>query len=768
MKTEIRILALGVKGNWWNKIQPYIDQALSGSWIKYKTRYLGNQWKRINDDALDVCCDYQPDFIFTSIAAFGSGEKLKNFFHDYKKATLLPLPEIFLVEKQLQGDLKQLWNDSFSNSCSIAGFSQISLPGIRTLLEEITAEDVIPIDPDPKLIFPLESLSLFENSSQNQFISFSEVEKIDWKGREYDPYSFARMQINLLKLDPDEKRYIGIWVENRSFSMISGFPLQNVISIEIKDLTIAHVITWGQLRKKDLACESMAFKLQQRSLQLLARSCDNEVLFDEAQVKKCVPVRIYSEFELTRRYLKKILHKAGYFNVITTKELKTETGKLLLNIANENLENPENALQFPVEEKIKEIQGFTEQLEELNHFPVPKEEEVQSVDIKKQWSRGLFHLKKIDQDLQIIASTKIMDEQDKKSDENLYERLRLLKQLLDNAEVWENEQTILKRIHGESAFIFYDDRMQLTSIMPQLRRVEKRFHFNIGKVQELESLLQLDEQIMKPFLEEGILICCASSKKLLSGKLNEFERVLQKNRYNTYNDEEKKLHDNRQKVQRIISKLMSMEIWKSIMHELQINSSTIYQESLKIIQQDLTTSYAKSSISTICISSQSSVSVGNLINAILNIFPENEIPEIHEIPINLELMIETTTLSDTTETDQEVVLEDDKTRKEKELLNYNLRIIENFQRDLLKTIVSKETDLLLWVGDIGLLYQFVSHIKQEMGGFLSIPVIGIVEKEYDPQKYQQAVESGIKLLYWDQFNKHNPEYLSGQMDLLLS
>ena len=763
MKTKIRILFLGLKKSYWKRAKPFIEQALVSQAIKFDYLVQTHKWENPDDKEAMICEKYQPDFIFTSIEAFSNIHEFKRYFGRCKRKNGTYRPTIFLIEKELQTNLKKLWDHSSENCCALAGFGQISLPGVDALLEEVKPTDVVPIRPQPKLFFnPYpHSDSVSAHHSQNRFIPFSLINKIIWKDQEYNPSDFVKKQ------DPvgQSNQFIGIWNENDLFSLVTGFPLQNIISLRLGEMEIDHIITWKQLVAKGLACQAMAFKLQQKSLETISLDCNRNIVFIPEQVKNNVQIKIYSELELTSRYLKQILIERGYQKVDLIKQPQINPAYLLLNVSDRAWEDSCTTLHLPLEKTIKTLSGLPE-WKDLPLLNWPEKEK--AANIEKRYLGSLSKLKKLDRQLQIISNTKAMNEEKKGDDQLLFDQVKLLKQLLEMAEIWEDKGTILKRTHGKSAFVFYDSKLQLSPIMLQLKMVEKRYHFNVKKIKNLENLLQLDVNIISPFLDEGVLICCLSSKKLLSSQLHKFEKLLEERRYSSLSDEEKKLYQDRQEEQKNINQLISWKIWQMVKFGFQDKSSLIYQTARKIIQREVDNSYSKNRIKTICLASENSLEVKNLLEkTILEIFPKNRGSKIYDVAINLNLMLGTTKNVHKSNTAEQNDLKSSRNESEQVLLEHNIHVIKTFQRNLLK-LIHKETDLLLWIGDISLLYQLITYIKQESKKFLLMPIIGIVKGGFSPETYHKIVESGARLLYWNQFNKYNPEYISQQLELILN
>jgi|GEM_PF-6839937 len=759
MVSEIKILGLGIKGTYWKGLAPLLEATLSNQWMAPEIRYFAKPWRDFSTKALQALFDFKPDFVFTSLDAFGSIEAFEEFFQNYQAAKHLSFPSIFLVEKKIPQELKKMWQSCSPLCLSIAGFGKVEVTSSEALLEQVSEHHVLPISPAPQLIFPMESLCHFEKDHQRCFIPLQAVDKIQWQEQEYSPEQFTNLISRQHDLEFEAVNYIGFWIENQAFSLIAGFPMQNVITWDIASLRIDHLLTWEQFQNNPGAVQALLLKVEQLSLQHLAESTQAAIQFKTASIKKRIPLKFYTSFPLIARYFQRVLEQNGYERVSPANELSLSTDSFLLNLSDDVLENSTLGRSFPLDQRIRQLPGLMEYLDDVSLLPTPNLEELKTTNIPQARREQSFRLKKLIQRESTISSTKILDAQKLDTDQKAVRKIQLLHSLLENAEIWDNDQTILRRLHGENAFIFYDDQFQLPAIMEQLRQVARRFHFDVNKLQEIRNLFTLKDQILEPFLEEGVVVCCASAKVKLEEKLQFFQKELAKHRYQSLTKEERQLYRNKQDAQLQLSKLLSLDIFKTLHLAYRKDKKALEQFVTQAQQAIWKQQFSHSNIKEICLLSQTDASTYDLKRDLSQLFPGNNSVRISTIPIDLKLQTELTEDENKVIRDQASSSEEREELSRHQLTRFNLKQVAHFLSTIQTYLESRQADLLVWEFDLHLQYQLFLQLQRSRSRHRFTPILGIFTGEFDAEKYGQMTQEGVRLVYWDQFRKLNKDFL---------
>ncbi len=771
MKQTIKILGLGIERFSWRRLCSRLQQEFSMDQIDLEFFHIKYKLSAFKEKSLDLMHELKPDIIFSTLTAFKGFEDFEQFLQSYDPSEVIDYPGVFLIERK-----PTLFFKEYLAAIPMADFEFRQLPNLRIESPDYFADiqndvpSLFQIKPAPVLKTVSVSLRPLNAKQTIYFAAWDNLKTVYWENHEYTSGEFNRLMKDRFKEKKQEfKKIKGILLRGDNAYLSSGFHVCDLINIKTNSLPIEHIITYDQVKKGGRNYRAFLLKLTEQCKYRCSIRFHEEMLKSTNNIKANIPLTIISENPLFSKVFYHLFQKYGYFQALTTDHIADPTNRLLINLAFEAEKETPLCHTIQLDKHVFDIFGFAELSQDDFDQPTIPEDIQDSVKIQRRRKQIFNQIKKLQDQLKVLSSSKALDDQKRYLDMISRGKLEIITNLFEIAEIWSEQNCDVAVSNDENVLVFYDDEQQASSINRFLEGNNRRVFLDLSKETiSLEALVRLNTDRLEPFLHDGVVITPSSTKVKIIKRFQAFHNELAQRTYPPLAEGIEQLKSELKQCQQQIKKLSILETWCEFEKIFQKNEQAIFQaaqNSLRIIENK---QMSTRRIKNICIISSNQEKCRQVEKAFTRSFPIFKDAEFYHVWSYLKLDINISTQAYEQIKIKNLPGEDLKLMLEKKLAQTNAQRVSVFINELLDQLKGKPFDLLIVENDLDVIQLIVDFLKENHSIFNHTPVIGVFSGAYNLDKMIELTHNSVKLVYQNQFKIQKKDTLVESFKTVLS
>lgn len=769
MKQKIKILSLGIPRLFWTKFSHLIKTEIRQVSIVLEFIYVGKKFTRFKEICAETIQLNTPDIIFTSLALFKNLGELECIITESSQTVQNFRPEIYLIENKLEKTLKSALNDDAQIQFNFANYGNLLIQDTEIIAPFSSDFDtVFEIDPAPMLNADSNTYRYLNKEKTAWIVSPDDISNMIWHGRTYALDDFMETFPHLTTHNKRTNGQPVFLVSQKKVYLSYGLQLRDLIEIKTDSISIQHILSFIQIKKGSPNFNAFLFKLNEQIKYQLS-----EKLFRANQenctcIKASIPVTICTDYPIISKIFWHILRNDGYNQVLTADQTLDQSERFLVNISKEPADDSIFNKNIIIEESIFDIPGFPQVTLDVVLRPPAADDSSDCEEMKSRRKQLLLQVKKLSDQIKNLSSSKILADQEKYTNSLAGRKLEIVTVLLDTADIWSENSDDLIKTYEENVLVFYDDQIQASIINKLIHGDGRRIFWDISdNMGNLKSFVRLNTDLFEPFLHDGIILCCASTKNILLRKIQQFQHDLSQKKYPDVSDAIIKLKSEKQSFQKQLIKLAYQECWFELNKFYQENAEQIYQAACEAKQHLTEINMSHEKISNICIASISSQSCETIESAIRNAYEDLNSVNYHHIHAKLELASsipeETLALLKRGDTSDE----DKKIAERQILAQINAKKISKFLNEVSNRVNEISFEMVVIEHDIDLVYLLIEELLNANPRFKSIPVVALFSGSVNPERMTELSCKGVKLIYRNQVRIKDLDYLVHSLTTIL-
>ncbi|MCP4752362.1 MAG: hypothetical protein GY866_15825 [Proteobacteria bacterium] len=536
-----------------------------------------------------------------------------------------------------------------------------------------------------------------------------------------------------------------------------------------ENISIYHVLSERELKKRTADFESFLFKMREHSKYRLCQDFNDEMSKESATVKANTPITICTDYPVINMIFYNLLKKDGYEQVTTTDQRIDQSDRFLLNISSKSGDDELFCKNLLLETNVFDIPAFPKVTEGIYSQPVSSNESCETSEIQAERKRIIRKTHKLNDQIKNLSSSKALADQEKYMNLVAGRKLDILMALLDIAEIWDEQNHETTNLYEENVLIFYDDNLQATLLNKKLKGEGKKLFVDVAKeIDDLKMLMTLNTDYLEPFLHEGIIVCCTSSKTILVRKFQQFQLELSQKKHPELSEGINALRSEKRKCRDRLIELAYLEAWNQLKSFYLKNSDAILQSARKAKQAFDIRKSSRNRIRNLGVFSMDSEQCYAIETALTKVFSGFDHVRFHPVFADMELV---TSLSKETMDSLEelhVGKNERATAIQKELARQNAQQLSLYFNHVLKKLSVISVDLLIVEHDFELLNLLIKNLRQRKSLYRYTPILAVFSGPIHEEKMIELAHQGVKILYRDRFEKSNNEYFVESLKTVFS
>jgi len=767
---KLKILGVGINRLLWWKLTRVLRKFIGFKSLEIGFAHISEKNIKGRSSYYDEFLKSAPDVVFTSLSIFKDLSDFESFLESCSRIdTKLPT-NVLLIESQVKDFLKTYLSTHPLAVFNFNDHSGLSLAD-SVYIANSEGHQALParISPSPTIKHSAGSDIFLDDNQKISFYLLEEVESLDWEGATYEVEDFLTLQTEFLSAHDWITNVTGFLLKNGETYLSDGFRIRDLVNMETASLPIDHLLSTAQITNRTKDFYALIFKFRELVRSRINYNAISQVSSDSGNIKANIPVSVCSEHTTVNRIFNLILESDGYGQVTTIEDQVDQNNRFLLNPSTKPEKNSPLYLNLMLEPKIFAIQGFSKITTEIYSSPKPIKEWAEISEIQAERSRMAKQMQKLDDQIRSLSGSKMMADQEKYINILASRKQEILKTLLEISYIWDEAIEVPPVSGNEELLIFYDDQLQATTLNNLLSGRGKKLYVDVlQQIGDIKKLIALNTDYLESFLHKGIVICCASSKAILTRKLHQFRNELAQYESPDLSDAIKKLNSEKDRCQKRLLGLAFEEAYFELKKFYGKFSTQIF-EAAKIAHFELEKRLLQSGhlrrISICSLNKERCEQIEFALNKCLSELDGRQFNYVMGHP-GLKTTLEneetiTRQISGVTIAEQRQILRD-------KLVKANAKKVNDYFQNLLSQIEEYASDLLVVEQDIMLLSLFIPLLRQENNVHQHTPIIGIFSGEIDVEKLDKLARLGVKLMYRNQFRLENKDYLVDPLQMILS
>ncbi|MCG8333841.1 MAG: hypothetical protein MJE63_04950 [Proteobacteria bacterium] len=712
--------------------------------IKYK-------WSKFKDKSLENLEDFNPDFIFTSSELFKGIEEMESFFQSYQPMNIVGYPGLILVEHKPERFIRQYFRAHPYSDIQFRQFPRLKITDPDLIFfdsSEIAPREIYPL---PEIHFKEEKEIFLDREKLIGFSPWKDIATLYWKEKHYTPYQFCQLFDQTYENDSSTKHSKGILFDCGRMYISPGFFLRDIANLETLSLPIVHIISYQQVKKHYLDLDSLCFKLLETAKHRCSLKFNENYLQDEVAIKSHVPVTISSDSALTCTVINQLMQADGYARTVTADQADDSANRFLVSLNMEPVENTPFTFsiildKLPIENATSDETGVIEPLTQLE-----LEDIADPVMLQKRSNQVTKRLQKLKDQMKVLASSKAESDKNRYIDMLSRNKMEFINNLLEISETWDEQNCDVAVARQENVLVLYDDEKQALAIEEQLQRNERKTFLNAAQqFFDFESLVDLNIGPLEPFLHDGVVICCMTTKAILLRKFQQFEKELAQRKYPPLDKAISNLESEISKCEERAGRMKILD-YSSYLRELYLeNKEALFSAVKNYFKEVEKTRYLIKNQGAVYIIGDEEDNCDKIASAVKMAYGDSKNIVVRKVPTELNLFYGD--LADQTETDEESFRSD--------LIDMNVNELSRFYRDIALSIGLRDVEIFFLAGDPQLNQLLIEFLRQKGSKYINTPIVLLASGVFNYQLMNGLSREGVKVLYQDQLLRDNPEALA--------
>ncbi len=758
-KQKLRLLGLGLDSVLWKRLNQHLVRMFRNDEIELEFQLIKYKWSKFKDKSLKNLEEFNPDFIFTSSELFKGIEEMESFFQLYQPKDIIDYPGLILVEHKPERFTREYFKAHPYSEIQFRQFPRLRITDPDLIFFdslEITPSEINPL---PEIHFKEDKEIFLDREKLIGFSPWKDIATLYWKDKHYTPYQFCQLFDRTYESDSSTKHSKGILFDCGRMYISPGFFLRDIAKLETSNLPIVHLISYQQVKKHYLDLESLCFKLLETAKHRCSLKFNENYLQDEAAIKSHVPVTISSDSTLACSVFNQLMQEDGYARTVTADQADDLANRFLVSLNSEPVENTPFTYSIILEKMPRDavnsdIASDNECLSQLE-----MEDIADPVMLHKRSNQVTKRLKKLNDQMKVLAGSKVESDKNRYIDMLSHNKMELIHNLLEISETWDEYSCDVAVARQESVLVLYDDENQAAAIEEQLQRNERKTLLNVSqRFSNFESLVNLNIGPLEPFLHDGVVICCRTTKAILIRKFQQFEKELSQRKYPPL---DKAILNLESEISKCEDKARRLKIlnYSSYLRELYLeNKKALFSAVKNYFKEVEKTRYLIKNKGAIYIISDEEDNCEKIAAAVKMTYGESGAVVVKQVFTELNLFFGD--LGDRGGSDEESYQSD--------LIDMNVNELSRFYRDVAQSIGLNDVEIFFLAGEPQLNQLLIEFLRQKGSKYINTPIVLLASGIFNYQLMNGLSREGVKVLYQDQLLRDNPEALAKTFKTMLT
>lgn len=765
-KQRLRFLGLGLDYLLWKRLNEYLTFVFANEEIELAFAFVKYKWSKFKSNALESMVSFQPDFIFTCASIFKSVEDMDAFFQSYQPTDLIDTPCLILIERKPLRFIKQYCQSHPFPEFQFRQYPKLRIDNPRLFSSDTGNETFIEIKPLPELFFKQKRDIFLDREKLVGFAAWEELSHLIWKNERYTPAEFSKHFSTIYQSRKPTKKSRGILLDCGRAFIFSGFNLRDISRIETDYFPVEHLIGFKQIKANAADLNALLCKVLEISKYRCSLRFNEQYFSDQGAFKSHVPVTISSDNMLVCQLFQQILSKDGYQRTLIADQANDSADRFLISVRSKAVEETPFTYSILFDAETDTIEG-EETIDPLSDIEM--EDLSDQLQLQKSKNRLQQRLVKLSDQKKALTNAKEEDDKQRYMDMISNTKMETIRNLLEISEIWDEHSCDVSVARSENVLILHDDQEQAELIDQQLKNNNRKtFQAITQSIVDLESLVRFNVGPLEPFLHDGVIICCMSTKALLLRRFHQFEYQISQKNYPPLTDAIENLNAEIKKCESRYQRLKILEIASALYTLYKEHADRLFTAIVnysKTLERNRFTLQHRRHIGIICDDQEDGECIQKAIDIHLN---HAESPEYTLICPELNTISEEAgscaVVDDQNSSERSTSVDQD----QGDLLEYNAEQLSSFFRSIASRMGFLEFDILFIAGDPQVYQLLIEFLRQEGSRFINTPIVMLATGVFDYQRMHELSQQGVRVLYQDHLRRSNPEALSQTFKLLLS
>lgn len=769
MNTTIRILGLGLDSILWKRLTHQLTEAFSKDQIELSFSLIKYKWSHFKENSLSLLNEFQPDFIFSSTALFKNLEEMEAFFQTYQPADLVDYPCLILIEKDSRRFIKQFLKLHPYSEFQFKQYPRLRIDNPDWFADGSKAVVQTDLQPTPELILPDRQTLFLDRDKLVGFASWHDLTTIGWNGKQYSPKDFCDWYDRTYQPRHKASEFKGLLFDCGRVFLSPGFFLRDIVKIETDYLPIMHIISFQQLKASGPDFEALLFKLLETAKFRSGLRFNEDYFNERAVIKSHVPVTISADSAVICSLFRQLLQHDGYINSVTADQTVDSAVRFLISLHYAPDHNTPFSYAIVLDKAIAEFEGI-EQLDATVQLTDSELEDlVNAEQIQKRKHQLAKRLSKLDDQFKMLSSSKAKTDKERYVDMITQGKMEVIKNLLEVSEIWDEHSCDVSVSRQENVLVLYDQPSQAQLIETQLQHNNRKLYLDASQqLVTLEALVNLNTGQLEPFLHDGVVICCMSTKAVLIRRFQQFVQELSQKKYPPLDEAIATLKTEISRCKNRIKHLKLLELGSRLYSVFQANAEALYNEIQVYFKELERNRYSIKNGSKICVVADNEDECQKIRSVLEQLASNCSEITFHLVHSQLDLTGESMEEIDSGSLQAFFNNSLNLGQNEQEVIRHQAQVLSRYYRSLFSKIAMKDVDLFILNGDQRIFQVLIEFLRQEKSKYQQTPIVLLASGTFDYNQMRELSRNGVKVLYQDQFRRDNPQELSLTFKTLFS
>jgi hypothetical protein len=746
VKQKLNVLGLGLDRFFWKKFSSQMQDALSNDQIEFSFELVKYKWSKFKETGLALMNEFKPDFIFTSWGLFKNQQDFEAFFQSYQPSELIDYPNLFLIERKPLQFFKQYLKVHPYSEFRFKQYPGFKIGRAGWFSNSESNPPMLEIDPPPNLSMADNVDFYLDKEGTLGFAEWCDIKSIEWKSGEYKPKEFCEEIAQALEDKKLYKLYKGVFFHQNQAFLSSGFHLRDLVRFETDYLPIDHVIGYRETREMGVDYQSLLQKVVEIAKYRSSLHFNESYYREQETIKAIIPVTISATSPVLCSIFKQILKFEGYQKTVTADLTMDSAERFLVTLLSGDESPKTYSHPIMMEESISSFEGLENLRGETPLSELEYEDLKDSIKIKNSISRIENQQKKLNDQHKVLTSSKLQADKKRYMDMISSTKLELLKNLLEISEIWNEQNCDVAVGSRENVLILYDESSQADMIDKQLEH-NNRKHFldAYQEISSLESLVKLNTDEIEPFLHDGVVICCMTTRALLVRRFQQFEQELSEKEYAPLGEAIESVELEITNAGKRLQRQLYLEMSSKMKVVYDYANEELFSAAQSYVRDIEKKKYSVKSSGRVGIITEDTENCHHIKKAFQNTFIDFN-------NADFQLICPELCQEDTLET---------------ELMEPSQQLSVYF-RSIAAELGLQDFDFFVLNGNLVLQTVLIEFLRQEGSKYVNTPIVLLASGYFEYDTVKELSKQRVKILYQDPYRKGSSEALSHTLKTLLS
>ncbi len=734
MSAQMNILGLGLKLLPWRSLVAQLSKRLKAQGFDFHFQLVARGWKSFANEALTACDRLNPGLLLIDPMALGGAAELLRLIRLIQEQHSANLPRVLLVVPQARVFFAQWLKLDPRCRLLVAGQGFLSLEKAEQILEPSDRQAWLRIEPTPRVHIKRGGNG-WDPIAAARCIPLKAIDRIIWKGEEYQPQEFFDLQCYLNQEVSPLRGCKGLLREGQGFALKLKLDPTEILRIEAQGVFLEQVIPYACLKKKAGG---------ERILEEI-KSCFLQKWVDLERVslsylKAFIPFSLVSSHSLAAKMIRVHLLSQGVKKV--EDRPKTPYSLHLFFSSYAAAGECLYFLDLSGDELAQQIQALPDLAGDWLAYPLPPKQSLSDVEIQEERERVKTQVRLLFERQKQLSSKKAIASQEIDLIHQGHAQVRLFLELAGRIQLLEENQPQA----DQDNLIFYDDPALAGQLSRGLLGRGRNLFIDLAELEGLDNFLRFHAPPLEAFRGEGAVYASEISRSRLIQLMQSMLEELPQEGSPDSLKEEKALELEGAMLDQALDELSFLALWNLTQELVQVNLGRILEaaaQAMPEIEQELFKLNRPHRVALFSLHAEERYRLESFCSALFGEQPKEM--KFVQVPLRLSPLSADSALFAPLKLNRQEQKQQ-AARQKRELEVENVNQLKDFLAQASYDLLAAQADFLCLEGELALLLPLVEVLRKtrQQG---DTPILGLVYGGIDPAGAQAATDLGMKLVY---------------------